>query len=103
MTILTPTVITPRVVLSVTRWCSVRQHKGGYLVFNAKTEELHFMTEECYGIFGLCNGTLTAEEIAQYLESGTPRREGEQLPAITLMLIEAFVARGLVEGHYAVT
>jgi hypothetical protein len=99
VTTLNPEVTAPRVVLSATRWCAVRQHKGGYLVFNTKTEELHFMSEECYDIFGLCDGSLTAEEIARYLDSGTPGLHDDL--SQTRNLIEMFVARGLVEGHYA--
>jgi radical SAM protein with 4Fe4S-binding SPASM domain len=83
-------------VLVPTR-CVLREQVGQYLVYNARTDEMHLVGRTGYHAYCLCDGSRTVHEVADALGAdvagGAPGELGER----TREFLEALVARGILE------
>lgn len=97
MTTATATRIEMDTVLVPASRCIVREQVGQYLIYNARTDEMHLVGCTGYHAYCLCDGSRTVDEVVDALRGemadGAPEGLGER----TREFLEAMVARGILE------
>jgi hypothetical protein len=91
--------VTHNTFLQATPWCTIRPQKEGYVVYNARTDELHLISESGFRVYQQCDGLHTVGEIAREWI----RDDGKQVPSADGNLqtfIEQLLARGILEISY---
>ncbi len=87
--------LTPASVLVHTPQCTVRPQRDHYLIYNARTDELHLVPPSGNYVYELCNGIATIADIERALVQATGRSLAivrHQLTEFLAMLVD----RGLL-------
>ncbi|HEU0302111.1 MAG TPA: PqqD family peptide modification chaperone [Longimicrobium sp.] len=77
--------------------CILREQVGQYLIYNARTDEMHLVGCTAYHAYCLCDGSRTVDEVVDALRPGVVDGVPEELAERTRELLEALVARGILE------
>src|SRR6476660_906938 len=84
-------------VLLPTR-CVLREQVGQYLIYNARTDEMHLVGDAGYRAYCLCDGSRTVGGVVDALRPDVADEVPEELAERTREFLEALVARGILEA-----
>ena len=96
MSTATETRIEMDTVLVPTR-CVLREQVGQYLIYNARTDEMHLVGDAGYRAYCLCEGSRTVGEVVDALRPDVADEVPEELEERTREFLEALVVRGILE------
>jgi Coenzyme PQQ synthesis protein D (PqqD). len=73
----------------------INEAANGYVIFDSGRDRIHYLNHTAVLILELCNGELSAEEIAAFLQ------EAYSLPDAPMAEVQAYVLRLTEEGLVA--
>lgn len=88
--------ITHHTFLQPTAWCTIRPQKEGYVFYNARTDELHLISETGFAIYQRCNGLYSVGEITEDLGGSDAQLTPSSAESLHSFL-EQLLVRGIVE------
>jgi hypothetical protein len=74
-----------------------RRDTQGILLFQVRTDEMHFITNNAFVLFSLCDGSRTVEEIQDVVASNQPDLASPDGRTQIAQFIESLAQRNIIE------
>lgn len=74
-----------------------RTDSGGVLLFQVRTDEMHFISDSAFALLALCDGSRTVEQIEELLARTKPELATPEARERIEQLIESLAERNVVE------
>ena len=74
-----------------------RNDSRGMLLFQVRTDEMHFVSDSAFALFSLCDGSRTVGEIEELLAAGQPEMASLDARQAVEQFIESLAQRSVVE------
>lgn len=74
-----------------------RKDAQGILLFQVRTDEMHFITNNAFALFSLCDGSRTLEEIQDFVAANRPDLESPDGRSLITQFIESLAQRNILE------
>jgi hypothetical protein len=74
-----------------------RKDSEGTLLFQVRTDEMYFLSEDAFALYGLCDGSRTVAEIERLLARARPDLPEPKLRRLVEQFLESLADRNVVE------
>ncbi len=74
-----------------------RDDPGGILLFQVRTDEMHFISREAFALYSLCDGTRTVTDIEALVAEHAPELRGEEGERRIEEFLEELADRTIIE------
>jgi Coenzyme PQQ synthesis protein D (PqqD) len=74
-----------------------RNDSGGVLLFQVRTDEMHFISDSAFALFALCDGSRTVGDIVELLAEAQPEMASGEARERVGQFIESLADRHVVE------
>lgn len=74
-----------------------RPDTSGILIFQVRTDEMHFISENAFALLALCNGSRTISEIEELIINQQPESAAEKIKAGVDKFLESLIERRVLE------
>jgi len=74
-----------------------RRDEGGVLLFQVRTDEMHFVSDDAFALLSLCDGSRTVAEIEELLARSRPELDAPAARASVEQFFESLAGRNVLE------
>lgn len=74
-----------------------RKDAQGILLFQVRTDEMHFISNNAFALLSLCDGSRTVEEIQEFVAANQPAMASTDGRALIAQFIESLAQRNIIE------
>jgi hypothetical protein len=74
-----------------------RKDAQGVLLFQVRTDEMHFISESAFALFSLCDGSRTVQEIQEFVAANQPEISSPRGRTLIADFIESLAQRNVIE------
>lgn len=74
-----------------------RNDSRGMLLFQVRTDEMHFVSDSAFALFSLCDGSRTVGEIEELLAARQPEMASSDARQRVEQFIESLAQRSVIE------
>jgi hypothetical protein len=85
--------LNPNAIPLLSKDVVTRSDSNGMLLFQVRTDEMHFISEAAYSVLNYCNGSQTISEIKAVIEPFLPSSNSSQIDRF----FESLVERNVIE------
>ncbi len=89
--------LTPETIPIRSRDVVTRNDSGGVLLFQVRTDEMHFVSDAAFALFSLCDGSRTVAEIEELLARELPELDAPGARASVEQFFESLADRDVIE------
>lgn len=84
-------------ILYLSKDVITRPDSNGVLIFQVRTDEMHFVSENASALLALCNGSRTISEIEEVVAEFQPEATKTKLKSYVEQFVESLVERRILE------